>query len=99
MGGCTRRYVGDTKGTGQIFDHHFVEFTYADGTKMFSQCRHIPGCFNLVSEAAHGTEGESNCSGSIKGKNAWAAPAGPEIRPKARALRAASTPWSRSTRT
>ena len=27
---------------GDIFDHHFVEFTYADGTKMFSQCRHIP---------------------------------------------------------
>jgi len=57
MGGCTARYLGDLKGTGQIFDHHFVEFTYADGTKMFSQCRHMAKCFNSVSEAAHGTEG------------------------------------------
>jgi hypothetical protein len=24
---------------------------------MFSQCRHIPGCFNSVSEHAHGTKG------------------------------------------
>ncbi len=47
---------------GQIFDHHFVEFTYADGTKMFSQCRHIPGCWNAVSEFAHGTNGSSNIS-------------------------------------
>ncbi|HUT93875.1 MAG TPA: Gfo/Idh/MocA family oxidoreductase [Thermoguttaceae bacterium] len=57
MGGCTARYLGDLKGTGQIFDHHFVEFTYEDGTKMYSQCRHMAKCFNSVSEAAHGTEG------------------------------------------
>ena len=57
MGGCTARYLGDLKGTGQIFDHHFVEFTYADGTKMYSQCRHMARCFNSVSEHAHGTKG------------------------------------------
>ena len=33
-------YVG--KDTGQIFDHHIVEFTYPNGHKMISQCRHIP---------------------------------------------------------
>ena len=71
MGACTLRYRGGNKGMGQIFDHHFVEFTYADGAKMFSQCRHMPNCFNSVSEAAHGTDGESNCSGVITGKNAW----------------------------
>ena len=71
MGGCTARYLGDNKGTGQIFDHHFVEFTYADGTKMYSQCRHMAGCFNSVSEAAHGTLGTSSCSGKIEGANAW----------------------------
>ena len=71
MGGCTARYLEDLKGTGQIFDHHFVEFTYADGTKMYSQCRHMRGCFNSVSEAAHGTEGTSNCSGRIEGKDKW----------------------------
>jgi hypothetical protein len=42
---------------GDIFDHHFVEFTYADGTKMFSQCRHQPGTWDAVSEFAHGTKG------------------------------------------
>jgi hypothetical protein len=41
----------------QIFDHHFVEFTYPDGTKMYSQCRHAKGCFNRVSEYAFGSAG------------------------------------------
>jgi len=71
MGGCTARYLGNLKGTGQIFDHHFVEFTYADGTKMYSQCRHMRGCFGSVSEAAHGSEGTSNCAGRIEGENEW----------------------------
>jgi hypothetical protein len=71
MGGCSVRYAGPNKGVGQIFDHHFVEFTYADGTKMFSQCRHIPSTWNSVSEAAHGTKGESNCAGWIKGESEW----------------------------
>ena len=71
MGGCEVRYRGANKGVGQIFDHHFVEFTYPDGTKMYSQCRHIPGCQNNVSEAAHGTKGESNCNGWIKGESEW----------------------------
>ena len=42
---------------GDIFDHHFVEFTYADGTKMFSQSRHQPGTWDAVNEFAHGTKG------------------------------------------
>jgi len=71
MGGCSVRYSGPNKGVGQIFDHHFVEFTYADGAKLYSQCRHIPGCWNNVSEAVTGTEGESNCAGWIKGKTEW----------------------------
>lgn len=71
MGGCTARYLADLKGTGQIFDHHFVEFTYGDGTKMYSQCRHMAQCFNSVSEAAHGTLGTSSCDGKIEGENAW----------------------------
>jgi hypothetical protein len=42
---------------GDIFDHHFVEFTYADGTKMFSQSRHQPGTWDQVNEFVHGTKG------------------------------------------
>jgi len=48
---------------GQIFDHHFVEYTYADGSKLFSQCRHIKGCWNSVSEHAHGSKGHADISG------------------------------------
>jgi predicted dehydrogenase len=68
MGGCQQRYTGGNKGTGQIFDHHFVEFTYKDGTKLISQCRQIPGCFDRVSEYAIGSAGESNLAGSIQTK-------------------------------
>lgn len=48
---------------GEIFDHHFVEFTYADDSKMFSQCRHIPNTWNSVSEFAHGSKGTCDISG------------------------------------
>ncbi|MBA62277.1 MAG: oxidoreductase [Planctomycetaceae bacterium] len=51
------REVRNGKDHGEIFDHHLVEFTYASGMKMFSQCRHIQGCWNSVSEHAHGTAG------------------------------------------
>lgn len=71
MGGCSLRYLGDMKGTGQIFDHHFVEFTYADGTKVYSQCRHMRNTWSQVSEWAHGTNGFADCSGRIEGENAW----------------------------
>ncbi|REK24924.1 MAG: gfo/Idh/MocA family oxidoreductase [Planctomycetota bacterium] len=61
MGGCQVRKGRDF---GETFDHHFIEFTYADGSKMYSQCRHIPGCYNEVSEHAHGTKGYCNISGA-----------------------------------
>lgn len=44
---------------GEIYDHTAVEFIYADGSRMFSYGRHIPGCWNSVSEAVHGTKGTS----------------------------------------
>ncbi|MCA9081695.1 MAG: Gfo/Idh/MocA family oxidoreductase [Planctomycetaceae bacterium] len=48
---------------GEIFDHHAVEYTYADGTVMMSQCRHIRGCWNSVSEAVHCEDGIVNLGG------------------------------------
>jgi myo-inositol 2-dehydrogenase / D-chiro-inositol 1-dehydrogenase len=54
-GGEVRRR--DNPGGTQIFDHHFVEFTYPDGTKMYSQCRHVRNAFNRVGEYAFGTQG------------------------------------------
>ena len=80
MGACSLRYVGKTKGTGQIFDHHFVEFTYADGVRLFSQCRQMAGCFNLVGVSVHGSEGESDCASYIKGKTEWTVPGGPKVK-------------------
>jgi myo-inositol 2-dehydrogenase / D-chiro-inositol 1-dehydrogenase len=74
MGGRQVRKFGEDGDYGHIYDHHFVEFTYPDGTKMFSQCRHIRNCWDSVSEHAHGTKGYSNCAGVIndaKGEKVW----------------------------
>ena len=68
MGGCTARYLGENKGTGQIFDHHFVEFIYKDGTRMYSQCRHMKNCYNAVSETAHGAKASAPCAGPLPGE-------------------------------
>lgn len=61
MGG---RQVRTDKRYGEIYDHHAVEYTYADGSKMISQCRHIPGCWNSVEEHAHGTNGTIHLEGN-----------------------------------
>ena len=61
------RQVRVGKQWGEIFDHHYVEFEYADGTRLFSQCRHIEGCWSSVSEHVQGTKGSSDISsGHIK---------------------------------
>ena len=65
MGGCITRYLGSEKGTGQIFDHHFVEYTYKDGTKLYSQCRHIPNTWGQEGQHVYGTEGDSGVPGNI----------------------------------
>ncbi len=48
---------------GEIFDHHTVEFTYANGLKMFSYSRHIPRCWNSFSQHAHGSRGSVHIEG------------------------------------
>ena len=42
---------------GEIFDHHFVEYTYKSGAVVSSQCRHQKGCMKRVDEAFQGTKG------------------------------------------
>ena len=56
MGGRRMRTGADS---GEIFDHHFVEFDYADGSKMYSQCRHWQGVANRVTESFQGTNGSA----------------------------------------
>lgn len=60
MGG---RQVRTDKRYGEIYDHHYVEYEFADGTRMYSQSRHIPNCWNSVSEHAHGSKGTCDISG------------------------------------
>ena len=60
MGG---RQVRKGPDYGEIFDHHGVEFEYADGSKLMSFSRHIPNCWNSFSEHAHGTKGHADIEG------------------------------------
>jgi myo-inositol 2-dehydrogenase / D-chiro-inositol 1-dehydrogenase len=73
--GVGGRQVRVSKETGEIYDHHMIEYTYANGLKMLSQCRHIPGCWNSVEEFAHGSKGTCDISGAkifdTKGNKTW----------------------------
>jgi predicted dehydrogenase len=55
MGG---REVRKGKDFGEIFDHHYVEFQYADGSILNSQCRHIKNTMAKVDELLVGTKGK-----------------------------------------
>lgn len=58
MGG---RQVRKGKDFGEIFDHHYVEFEYADGSILNSQCRHQPKTMSRVDELLTGTKGKIQC--------------------------------------
>jgi myo-inositol 2-dehydrogenase / D-chiro-inositol 1-dehydrogenase len=62
MGG---RQVRIQKEYGEIFDHHHVEYTYADGATLLSQCRHIRGADSNVSEHCVGSKGSCDISGHV----------------------------------
>jgi predicted dehydrogenase len=71
MGG---REVRKGEDYGEIFDHHAVEFEYADGSRMFSYCRHIPNCWDSVSEHVQGTKGTADISDAtilVAGQQPW----------------------------
>jgi len=48
----------------QNFDSYSIEYTFADGTKMFVNGRTIPGCHNEFASYAHGTKGSAVISAS-----------------------------------
>jgi predicted dehydrogenase len=69
MGG---RQVRTGKEFGEIYDHHYVEYQYADGSIMNSQCRHIKGTYAIVDEILVGTKGVVKCGAAeitSKGKS------------------------------
>ncbi len=51
MGG---RQVRVGPGSGDIWDHHAIEFEYAGGQRHFCQARQQPGTWNHVSDNVHG---------------------------------------------
>ncbi|MDR0871240.1 MAG: Gfo/Idh/MocA family oxidoreductase [Planctomycetaceae bacterium] len=61
-----QKYKGQFGRHGEAWDHFFCEYTFADGSKMFSQCRHIPNTWGSVSNWVHGSKGH----GSVEG-GAW----------------------------
>lgn len=64
--GTGGRQIRNGKEFGEIFDHHIVDFTYADGTLINSQCRHYEGTFSKVDEQFLGTTGRID---SFNGNN------------------------------
>lgn len=69
--GSGGRQVRVGKQYGEIFDHHTVEFEYADGSRMFSQCRQTPGAKDIVTEGFHGTNGSAPFPGQIKTRSGY----------------------------
>tara|TARA_R110002167_G_scaffold189845_2_gene392018 strand:+ start:245 stop:1588 length:1344 start_codon:yes stop_codon:yes gene_type:complete len=68
MGG---RQVRKGKDNGEIFDHHFVEYTYPSGAVIASQCRHQPETMSRVSEFFQGTKGTVSTEGDNATLKAW----------------------------
>jgi len=68
MGG---REVRTGPDTGQIFDHHFVEFTYPSGAVIASQCRHQPDTMSRVAESFQTSEGTIYTSGDTAKLKDW----------------------------
>ena len=66
--GTGSRAVRVGKDYGEIFDNHTVEFVYADGTVLQSQCRHFEGTQNRVDESFQGTKGRVYLSANNAGK-------------------------------
>ncbi len=68
MGG---RQVRTGKDHGEIFDHHFVEYTYPSGAVIASQCRHQPETMSRVSEFFQGTKGTVSTKGDTAELKDW----------------------------
>ena len=65
--GTGGRAVRTSKEHGEIFDHHILTFTYADGSVIHSECRHFPGAANRVDETFQGTKGKAYLSAGNHG--------------------------------
>ncbi len=64
-----RHYRGNS--IDQNFDNYSVEYTFADGTKLFLYGRCIPGCYEQFDSFVHGTKGLASITDGriFKGQN------------------------------
>src|ERR1019366_6187340 len=73
--GVGGRQSRTSKECGQIFDHHYVEFEYPDGCRMFSECSQFQAKWGQVSEHLLGSKGTADFHDkkgfSIKGAKSW----------------------------
>lgn len=44
---------------GNLFDHYTVEYTFADGGKLFAFSRHMNNCWGTYADYAHGSKGSA----------------------------------------
>ncbi len=51
---------------GNQFDHFSIEYTFADGTKLFTFFRHMNNCWNTYSDYAHGSKGSAVIMESLR---------------------------------
>jgi predicted dehydrogenase len=61
--GAGGREVRTGKEYGEVFDHHIVEFEYANGAIITSHCRAQRGCTKRINEFFQGTQGTSFTGG------------------------------------
>jgi predicted dehydrogenase len=54
QGGRQVRTHGD-----QLFDHYAVEYSFADGTRLFGQGRHMDRCWGFFGDIIHGAKGSA----------------------------------------
>jgi predicted dehydrogenase len=59
MGGRCYREAGN------MFDHYTVEYTFADGAKLFCFSRHMPNCWQEYADYAHGSKGSAVIMSSL----------------------------------
>lgn len=43
----------------QLFDHYGAEYSFADGTRLFAQGRHVANCFEFFGDVIHGASGSA----------------------------------------
>jgi myo-inositol 2-dehydrogenase/D-chiro-inositol 1-dehydrogenase len=63
FGGRSYRKEGKPNEVGNIWDHFALEYTYPDGSPMFSTCTHIPGVKSDISETVYGSKGTASTDG------------------------------------